>query len=94
MAITASETKTFGNFIDGQWIPANSGNICENRNPADTRKLVGIFQRSGAVEVNQAVEAAHAAFKKWSRVPAPRRAEIIMKAASILERQKKLSPAT
>ncbi len=71
MAITASETKTFGNFIDGQWIPANSGNICENRNPADTRKLVGIFQRSGAVEVNLAVEAAHAAFKKWSRVPAP-----------------------
>jgi aldehyde dehydrogenase (NAD+) len=88
MAITASDIKTFSNFIDGKWIPASSGNTCENRNPADTREVVGIFQRSGAAEVGLAVEAAHAAFKKWSRVPAPRRAEIIMKAATILERQK------
>jgi aldehyde dehydrogenase (NAD+) len=90
MATTAPETKTFSNFIDGQWVPASSGDTCENRNPADTRELVGIFQRSGAVEVDLAVQAAHAAFKKWSRVPAPRRAEIIMKAASILERQKEV----
>lgn len=88
MATTASEVKTYSNFIDGTWVPAGSGNTCENRNPADTRELVGIFQRSGAVEVNLAVEAAQAAFKKWSRTPAPRRAEIIMKAASILDRQK------
>ena len=88
MATSASEVKTFSNFIDGKWIAAGSGKSCENRNPADTRELVGIFQRSAAAEVNLAVEAAHAAFKKWSRVPAPRRAEIIMKAAAILERQK------
>ncbi len=88
MPTTASEVKTFSNFIDGKWVPASSGNTCENRNPADTRDLVGIFQRSGAAEVNQAVEAAQAAFKKWSHVPAPRRAEIIMRASAILERQK------
>jgi len=88
MATTASDIKTFSNFIDGQWVPASSGKTCENRNPADTRELVGIFQRSGAAEVNLAVEAAHAAFKKWSHMPAPRRAEIIMKAASILEQHK------
>jgi aldehyde dehydrogenase (NAD+) len=88
MSTTASQARTFSNFIDGKWVPASSGNTCENRNPADTRELVGIFQRSGAVEVDLAVQAAHAAFKKWSRVPAPRRAEIMMKAASILERQK------
>jgi aldehyde dehydrogenase (NAD+) len=88
MATTASEIKTYSNFIDGKWVPAGSGNTCENRNPADTRDLVGVFQRSGEAEVNLAVEAAQAAFKKWSRTPAPRRAEIIMRAASILERQK------
>ena len=76
------------NFIDGQWIAAASGATCENRNPADTRELVGIFQRSSAAEVNRAVEAAQAAFKKWSGTPAPRRAEIIMRAAGILERRK------
>jgi aldehyde dehydrogenase (NAD+) len=88
MPTTATGAKTYTNFIDGKWIPAGSGNTCENRNPADTRELVGIFQRSSAAEVNQAVEAAHAAFKKWSRVPAPERAEIILKAATILERRK------
>jgi aldehyde dehydrogenase (NAD+) len=88
MPTTATDVKIFTNFIDGKWVPASSGNTCKNRNPADTRDLVGIFQRSGAAEVNLAVEAAHAAFKKWSRVPPPRRAEIVMKASSILERQK------
>jgi aldehyde dehydrogenase (NAD+) len=88
MSATTHDVATFSNFIDGKWIPASSGKTCENRNPADTREVIGIFQRSGAVEVNLAVEAAHAAFKKWSRMPAPRRAEIIMKAASILEQKK------
>jgi len=88
MPTTATDVKTYTNFIDGKWIPASSGNTSENRNPADNRELVGIFQRSSAAEVNQAVEAAHAAFKKWSRVPAPERAEIILKAATILERRK------
>ena len=67
MATTATGIKTFSNFIDGKWVPATSGNTCENRNPADTRDIVGIFQRSGAAEVNLAVEAAQAAFKKWIR---------------------------
>jgi alpha-ketoglutaric semialdehyde dehydrogenase len=88
MTTAASGIKTFRNFIDGNWVPASSGNTCENRNPADTRELLGIFQRSGSPEVNLAVEAAHAAFRKWSRVPAPRRAELVMRAAAILERQK------
>jgi aldehyde dehydrogenase (NAD+) len=88
MPTAASDVKTYTNFINGQWIAAGTGNTCENRNPADTRDLVGIFQRSSAVEVNLAVEAAQAAFKKWSRVPAPERAEIILKAATILERRK------
>jgi len=62
--------------------------------PADAREVVGIFQRSGAAEVQLAVEAAQAAFKKWSCVPAPRRAEIIMKAAGIVSGRKKASRAT
>ncbi len=94
MATTGSEIKTFSNFIDGKWVPASSGKACENRNPADAREVVGIFQRSGAAEVKLAVEAAHAAFKKWSRVPAPRRAEIIMKAATFWSGRRKHSRAT
>ena len=88
MPTTRRSAATFSNFIDGNWVPASSGKTSENRNPADTRETVGIFQCSGAAEVNLAVEAAHAAFRNWSRVPAPLRAEIDMKAASILEQKK------
>ena len=88
MSGTTTATKTYLNFIDGQWIAATSGKTCENRNPADTRDLVGIFQRSGAHEVNLAVEAAQRAFRAWSLTPAPRRAEILLKAADILEQKK------
>ena len=88
MTTIASSVKTYGNFIDGKWVPASSGNTSENRNPADNRELLGIFQRSAEPEVNLAVEAADAAFHKWSRVPAPRRAEIITRTAALLEERK------
>lgn len=88
MTTIASSVKTYGNFIDGKWVPASSGNTSENRNPADNRELLGVFQRSAEPEVNLGVEAADAAFHKWSRVPAPRRAEIIIRTAAILEERK------
>ena len=77
-------TKTFKNFIDGEWVESSTGQTFENRNPADTRDLVGVFQHSGKDDVNAAVDAAKRAFKKWRLVPAPRRAEMIFKAAEIL----------
>ncbi len=77
-------TKVFKNFIDGEWVEASTGETFENRNPADARDLVGIFQKSGKADVDAAVEAAKRAFAKWRLVPAPRRAEIVFRAAEIL----------
>ena len=56
--------------------------------PADTRDVVGIFQKSGKADVDAAVDAAKRAFAKWRLVPAPRRAEIIFRAAEILLERK------
>jgi len=81
---TATRTKVYKNFIDGEWVDASTGATFENRNPADTRDVVGIFQRSGPADVETAVEAAKHAFKRWRLVPAPRRAEIVYRAAEIL----------
>jgi acyl-CoA reductase-like NAD-dependent aldehyde dehydrogenase len=81
-------TKVFKNFIDGEWIESSSGETFENRNPADTRDLVGIFQHSNKDDVNAAVDAAKRAFAKWRLVPAPRRAEIVFRAAEILIQRK------
>ncbi len=64
-AIMASgNTKVFKNFIDGEWVDSSTGETFENRNPADTREVVGIFQKSGKDDVNAAVEAAKRAFEQ------------------------------
>ena len=61
--------------------PATLSRTC---NPADTREVVGIFQKSDREDVNAAIEAAKQAFKAWRLVPAPRRAEMLYKASEIL----------
>src|ERR1700676_1971514 len=81
-------TRVFKNFTDGEWIEASTGQTFENRNPADTRDLVGIFQKSAKADVNTAVDAAKRAFAKWRLVPAPRRAEVVFRAAEILIERK------
>jgi len=50
--------------------------------------VVGIFQRSGKADVDAAVGAAKAAFARWRLIPAPRRAEIIYRAAEMLFERK------
>ena len=64
----------YRNFIDGEWVESASGETFENRNPADTRDVVGIFQKSVKADVDAAGDAAKRAFIKWRLVPAPRRA--------------------
>src|SRR6204780_3577254 len=77
-------TKVFKNFIDGEWVESSTEETFEDRNPADTRDVVGIFQKSAKADVDAAVAAAKRAFTKWRLVPAPRRAEIVFRAAEIL----------
>ncbi len=81
-------TPIFKNFIGGEFVASRSGNTYERRNPADQREIVGIFQDSNADDVNDAVAAAKAAYPVWRRVPAPRRGEILLKAAELLQARK------
>ncbi|MGD0515484.1 MAG: aldehyde dehydrogenase family protein [Terriglobales bacterium] len=85
---TATRTKVYKNFIDGEWVEASTGQTFEDRNPADTRDVVGIFQRSGKADVEAAIAAAKRAFARWRLIPAPRRAEIIYRAAEMLFERK------
>ena len=86
--LSSTQTRVFKNFIDGQWVESSSGETFENRNPADTREVVGLFQKSSRADVNAAVDAAKRAFAKWRLVPAPRRAEMVFRAAEILIERK------
>src|SRR6185436_13786911 len=87
MATTTSAT-VYHNFIDGVWRPSSSGETFENRNPANTDDLVGVFQKSTGADVRAAIDAAARAYESWRHVPAPKRAEIVFKAAQILVERK------
>jgi len=86
---SSTPTRVFKNFIDGEWVESRTGETFEDRNPADTRDVVGIFQKSGKEDVDAAIEAAKRAFAKWRLVPAPRRAEIVYRAAEMLLERKR-----
>ena len=85
---TAANVITYNNFINGEWVPSVSGEVFENRSPANTDDLIGLFQKSTKDDVRRAVEAAAAAYTDWRLVPAPRRAEILYRAAQIFTERK------
>ena len=77
------ETRTFQNFIDGEWVDAASGETFESTSPADGEPI-GTFPRSGAEDVDRAVAAAKEAFEDWRLVPAPKRGEILFRFAQLV----------
>ena len=88
MATTATPTSTFHNFIDGEWRSSVSGDLFENRNPANADDLIGVFQKSTRTDVEEAVDAARLAYERWRLVPAPRRAELLFRAAALIAERK------
>src|SRR5215212_12193439 len=83
-----SDSKIYKNLIDGQWVAPANGRMVENRNPADTRDLIGSFPDSDQRDVDAAVQAALSAYASWRLVPAPKRGEILFKAAQLLVERK------
>jgi aldehyde dehydrogenase (NAD+) len=79
---------THHNLIGGQWLPARSGKTILNLNPAHHADVVGAFPSSHAEDVDLAVASAQKAFASWRLVPAPKRAEILFRAAALLEQRK------
>jgi alpha-ketoglutaric semialdehyde dehydrogenase len=81
---TAAAPRVYKNFINGEWVEASSGKAYENHNPANSNELVGMFVSSSSEDVDAAVDAANEAYKSWRLVPAPKRAEILYRAAELL----------
>ena len=77
-------SETFRNYIAGEWI---GGDTFENRNPANTSELVGLFVKGQAQDMAAAADAAHAAFAGWSSLPGPTRGNYLFKVAEILDRK-------
>lgn len=81
-------TKTFQNFIGGRWVAPTSGAHFENRNPADTRDLIGQFPLSDAADVAAAVASAKRGFELWRRTPAPARGDVLRRVGEIMVARK------
>jgi acyl-CoA reductase-like NAD-dependent aldehyde dehydrogenase len=80
--------KVYKNFINGEWVASASGRAFENVNPADRNQLIGLFQKSNAQDVDQAIAAAKQAYKSWKNTPPPKRGEILYRAARLLVERK------
>jgi alpha-ketoglutaric semialdehyde dehydrogenase len=85
---TSAVSRIHKNYINGEWVEARLGGTFENRNPADYTELIGIFPSSTSEDVDDAVDAARAAYKTWRLYPAPRRAEILYRTAETLVKRK------
>ena len=85
---TVTQATTYYNLIDGDWVPSVSGDLFENRNPANTDDLIGVFQKSSAADAQRAIEAARSAYEHWRLVPAPKRAELLFRVAQLLAERK------
>jgi aldehyde dehydrogenase (NAD+) len=81
-------SEVFRNYIDGKWLPAQAGQVIENRNPANRNDLVGLFPASDQNDVDTAVAAAKKAFVSWRLVPAPKRGELLYRVGQLLRAHK------
>src|SRR5215211_4929620 len=80
--------KQFNNFIAGAWVPPDSGEYFDNRNPADRNDLIGTFPLSGASDVGRAVESARRGFAQWRQTPAPLRGDVLRKIGDLMSTRK------
>ncbi len=76
--------KQYGNYINGQWLAPTTGEYFENPTPITGRPLCQI-PRSGAADVNLAIDAAHAAKAAWGRTSIAERSRMLNRIADRME---------
>lgn len=75
---------SYGNFIGGEWREPIEGRYFDNVTPVTGGKLCEVA-RSSELDVNAALDAAHAARPGWARTSATERSNILMKIAQRME---------
>jgi aminomuconate-semialdehyde/2-hydroxymuconate-6-semialdehyde dehydrogenase len=80
-----SEFPRIKNFIDGKFVDPRSGKYLHNIEPA-TGKPYSKVADSGREDVDVAVAAAEKAFADWSKTPAQKRSQILLRIADLIER--------
>jgi aldehyde dehydrogenase (NAD+) len=73
------------NYIRGEWLVLREGRDTELRNPADLDEVLCTGYLASKKHVDAAITAASDALSAWSAMPAPKRGEIVERAADILK---------
>lgn len=71
-------------FINGQFVDAAEGGVIEVLNPHDCTVLAAVAE-GRATDIDQAVDAATAAFPAWSSTPADQRGRLLAQLADAIE---------
>ena len=74
------------NLIGGAWVPSSSRQTFEDRNPANRDDVIGVFPRSTARDLDQAVATARAAYPDWRRLSRIKRGEVFDRFVQIVKR--------
>ncbi len=81
-----NQEKVFGNLIDGEWRVSQENQPIEVLSPVDG-SLVGKLSSMSHQELDQAIAAAKHAQKSWAAYPVYRKAQLMYKAADLLEQR-------
>ena len=73
----------FGQFIYGEWKPAETGETYEVINPA-TEEIIGNVSKASSKDVQRALKAADQGFKAWSKTPAWERAKLLRRISELV----------
>src|SRR5262249_25528027 len=73
------------NYIRGEWFVLRDGREIELRNPANLDEVLGKGHLASRAQAEEAITAASDTLNDWSRMPAPKRGEIVERAADILK---------
>ncbi len=69
-------------LVDGQRL--GQGAVTERRNPSDTREAVSLAHHAVPADIARAVEAARAAFPRWSRLSPQARADMLDRIGTLI----------
>lgn len=78
------QEKTFGNLVNGEWRISRENPPLEVLSPVDG-SLVGKLSSMSHTELDEAISAAKAAQKAWAAYPVYRKAQLMYRAADLLE---------
>ena len=84
MSQICDENKVYKNLVNGEWIESKSGNLITISSPVDG-SLIGKVQSISKEDVDHILEVTKESFAGWAKVPIYEKANLLYKAAALLE---------